>query len=385
MIKIESILKRCLRRNKINELNTLQKNTLESILDRKNTLILSQTGTGKTLSFVIPLLTLYIKNNSSKFLIISPTRELSLQIQKVINMFKSLDLKMTVLIGGYKYDEQVKELSTNSRIIIGTLGRLKEHYERGWIFNDVEMIVLDEVDKLLENNFKSDLDYVLSNFNPETQMVCATATYSNVVSEFLKDKKINTIKMIDFNAVPSVITHKLIFVPQKYKEAGLYELIKRFTDKKVLVFFSSCHKVKLFKRLFDLLNLNITEIYGEMDQKERKAALEEYRKTGKIFSTDLLARGIDFDVDVVVHYDMPNKPCVYVHRSGRTGRNGKDGMVYNIVTQYEINKILNYEEELNIKVIKDEIDLEKLSDKREEIENHKYTTKIELKEKENEL
>ncbi|KCZ77623.1 hypothetical protein H311_01362 [Anncaliia algerae PRA109] len=134
-----------------------------------------------------------------------------------------------------------------------------------------------------------------------------------------------------------------------------------------------------------MLNLNTTEIYGEMDQKERKAALEEYRKTGKIFSTDLLARGIDFDVDVVVHYDMPNKPCVYVHRSGRTGRNGKDGMVYNIVTQYEINKILNYEEELNIKVIKDIFDLEKLSDKQEEIENHKYTTKIELKEKENEL
>ncbi|RVD92101.1 ATP-dependent RNA helicase [Tubulinosema ratisbonensis] len=375
----EQILKKILKKHKIEKINDLQKKTFFPIKEGKNTLIISQTGTGKTLSFLLPMLTRFLEKENSKFLIISPTRELSLQIKNVIFMFKKLNLKMTLLIGGLSYEDQVKELKINNRIIIGTLGRIKEHYEKGWMFNSAEMIILDEIDKLLENNFKKDLEMILSNFNPSTQLVCATATYSDTIKEFLGEREFIHINMIESD-IPKLIEHKMIFIPQKCKESGLAKLIELFNDKKIIVFFSSCHKVKLYKKIFDFLEIEVTQIYGEMDQKERFKAVEEYQKTKKMFSTDLMARGIDFDVDIVIHFDLPKKPNVYVHRSGRTGRNNKTGQVYSIVTQYDIDKVIEFEKELNIKIYKEKLNIEELKENQEKLEIYKIKANQNLKE-----
>ncbi|MFH1790286.1 MAG: DEAD/DEAH box helicase [bacterium] len=316
----------------------IQRKVIPSALEGKDVVGIAQTGTGKTLAFGIPMIQ-RILPSKKQGLIITPTRELALQIERALkDVGAQLGLRCAVVIGGTPQYPQVRALKSKPHIIIGTPGRLVDLMNQGYYSLDkVNTIILDEADRMLDVGFLPEIRRLLQSAPKDRQTMLFSATMpqsiSSLASEFMR---IPLRIEIDPQGTSSEKTEQELFVVRKNDKMRLLDsVLQEYLNDKVLIFSRTKHGAKRIARDIRNMGHTATEIHSNRSQAQRKVALEGFTK-GKfriMVATDIAARGIDVkDISLVINFDLPDNSEDYVHRIGRTGRAGRYGKAISFVT-----------------------------------------------------
>lgn len=314
----------------IQQLNAMQKEAGKIIQKEKEVLLLSPTGSGKTLGFLLPLLhKIDASLQNIQLLIVAPTRELALQIEQVCQDMGS-GLKVNVVYGGRAIKKDLEELKHPPHILIGTPGRLADHIERETVdVSGIKFIVLDEFDKSLEIGFDDDMGFICDELKNLQKKVLTSATYGVNIPKFVRFKQ--PIELNYLQKRKSTLQEQIIYTEHKDKLQGLEKLINSLGDDNGIVF---CNFKNAIERISNFLlkkKLNHSIFQGGMEQKERERALIKFRNgsTQILLSTDLAARGLDIpELDYIIHYHLPLTKEEYTHRNGRTARMNANGTAY---------------------------------------------------------
>jgi ATP-dependent RNA helicase RhlE len=314
----------------------IQDQTIPELLAGKDVIGIANTGTGKTAAFAIPLLDKLINDKQSKALIIAPTRELAEQIQdEARSIAKGSGLFGALLIGGSSMTAQLRDLKDRPRIVIGTPGRIKDHLERGSLrLDEFNMVVLDEVDRMLDMGFINDVRHILSHLAENRQSLFFSATLDNRVKSLIDS----------FSNDPVLISHKTGDTADNVHQdvirySGPHDKMDKLHDvlvkgDKVIVFDETQRKVERLSNDLIARGFSADAIHGGKSQGQRKRALDRFKKNDVtiLVATDVAARGIDVaDITHVVNFSTPQTYDDYVHRIGRAGRAGKTGYALTFV------------------------------------------------------
>jgi ATP-dependent RNA helicase DeaD len=325
---------------------------------------LAQTGTGKTAAFGLPLLHhVDVAQKHVQALVLSPTRELCMQIQEEMSKYGSYmrGLRITAVYGGVPIGGQIREVKSHPQVIVATPGRLIDLLERKAIsLDDVQYVVLDEADEMLNMGFREDIDLILKNTPGREHTWLFSATMSNdvrgIAKRFMKDWK--EFSVATANTTNENIDHQY-YVTQHHNRFETLQRLLDFTPGIYGIIFTrtkqDCQEIaeKLMK-----MGYHVSPLHGDMDQKMRSKVLERFKnKTLQcIVATDVAARGIDVnDITHVINYELPDDPEVYTHRSGRTARAGKSGICMSIVSPKQISNIRQIEKLVKQKFHKSDI------------------------------
>ena len=343
----------------------IQKQTIPFIsTDTRDLIALAATGTGKTAAFSLPILDM-IDDASRKIqlLVLCPTRELCLQITKDIkNYTKYLkDIKTTAVYGGSSIMDQIRSLRDKPQIIVGTPGRVIDMIGRKALdFSEVQWVVLDEADEMLSMGFKDDLETILSE-TPETkQTFLFSATMNKEVERISKNYLTNPhrISVGSINAVKKNIKHEYYVVGYRQKKEALKRLIDANPNQYSIIF---CRTRMETQEIADFLMQNgyaADALHGDLSQAQRDTVMKKFRlkNIDILVATDVAARGLDVDsLTHVIHFSLPDDPEVFVHRSGRTGRAGKDGISMALIKQEESRKLKQIKSDTKIEMVEKNI------------------------------
>lgn len=293
---------------------------------------IANTGTGKTVAFAVPVLDKLIANPASSALIMAPTRELALQIQEECKMLaKGSGLYGAVLIGGAPMGPQLKDLSVKPSIVIGTPGRIKDHMERGSLKLDkFDIVVLDEVDRMLDMGFVNDMRTILAELAPVRQSFFFSATMDPkvraLINDFSHDPVMVSVKTGDTtdNVEQNIV--KVSHASEKIEK--LHDILMTEAAAKVLIFDDTQRSVERLSKVLEERGFKADSIHGGKSQGQRQRALSKFKdnQTNILVATDVAARGIDVSgITHVINYSTPQSYSDYVHRIGRAGRAGKTG------------------------------------------------------------
>ncbi|MRX08921.1 DEAD/DEAH box helicase [Pseudoduganella sp. FT25W] len=328
----------------------IQQQAIPAVLNGGDLLAGAQTGTGKTAGFTLPLLhrlstdavgAKLTSNNSPRAiraLILTPTRELAAQVEESVRIYgKYTKLNSAVIFGGVGINPQIKQLKHGVDILVATPGRLLDHMDQGTVdLSKIEILVLDEADRMLDMGFIRDIRKVLAKLPPKRQNLLFSATFSDEIkalADGLLDKPA-TIEVARRNSTVEIIAQKIHPVDRDKKHPLLAYLIKANNWSQVLVFTRTKHGANKLVEQLEKDGIGAMAIHGNKSQSARTRALSEF-KDGSLqvlVATDIAARGIDIDqLPHVVNYDLPNVPEDYVHRIGRTGRAGATGEAVSLV------------------------------------------------------
>ncbi|MGZ8338806.1 MAG: DEAD/DEAH box helicase [Telluria sp.] len=328
----------------------IQTQAIPAVMNGGDLLAGAQTGTGKTAGFTLPIvhrlstdavgaaLASKTSPRSIRALILAPTRELAAQVEESVRTYgKYTSLNSTVIFGGVGINPQIKQLKTGVDILVATPGRLLDHMEQRTVdLSKVEILILDEADRMLDMGFIRDIKKVLAALPPKRQNLLFSATFSEEIKA-LADGLLNKPAMIEVarrNSTVEVIAQKIHPVDRDKKHPMLAHLIKSNNWTQVLVFTRTKHGANKLVEQLGADGIGAMAIHGNKSQTARTKALSEF-KTGDLqvlVATDIAARGIDIDqLPHVVNYDLPNIPEDYVHRIGRTGRAGATGEAVSLV------------------------------------------------------
>ena len=336
---IEPILK-ALKSQGYDQPTPIQEQSIPILLNKKDLLGCAQTGTGKTAAFAIPILQ-HLANahnpdnyrRTIKSLIITPTRELAIQIADSFTTYGQFtDIKNTVIYGGVKQQKQVKRLKAGVDILIATPGRLLDLMNQGFVsLKDVEYFVLDEADQMLDMGFIHDIKKVIARLPRKRQSLFFSATMPpaiiNLSSSILGDPEKVTIK--PKQATAERVEQQLYYVTKGNKIKLLIHLLETGVITSSIVFSRTKHGANKIVKLLDRADIGAEAIHGNKSQPARQRALGNFKDgtTKVLVATDIAARGIDVDdISHVINYDLPNIPETYVHRIGRTGRANASGI-----------------------------------------------------------
>lgn len=315
----------------------IQDQALTPILNGHDLIGLADTGTGKTIAFVLPILAKLIKDPAQNALIIAPTRELAVQIKDDIKALSNgLPIKTVLLIGGTGIYRQIQELKRNPHIFIGTPGRLKDLHERGSLnLNNTHTIVLDEMDRMLDMGFVKDITKLLSFLPRERQTLLFSATIDDRVEGIAHTFMNNPLKIsVKTGATAQNVDQDVVRLSGSDKISVLKELLKQQRFQKVLIFGRTKYGVEKLSVTLSQNGFSVGAIHGNKRQSQRQRVLTDF-KTNRInilVATDVAARGIDVkDITHVINYDQPDTYADYIHRIGRTGRAGKTGRALTFV------------------------------------------------------
>ena len=343
----------------------IQKQTIPFILsDIRDLIALAQTGTGKTAAFSLPILDM-IDDTSRKIqlLVLAPTRELALQIAKDIkNYTKYLpNVKTTAVYGGSSITDQIRNLREKPQIIVGTPGRVIDLINRKALdFSQIHWLVLDEADEMLSMGFKDDLETILSE-TPETkQTLLFSATMNKEVERISKNYLTNPhrISVGSINAVKKNIKHEYYVVNYRQKKEALKRLIDANPNQYSIIF---CRTKMETQDVADFLMQNgyaADALHGDLSQAQRDTVMKKFRlkNIDILVATDVAARGLDVNsLTHVIHYSLPDDPEVFVHRSGRTGRAGKDGISMALIKPEETRKLNQIKGQTKIEIVEKQI------------------------------
>ena len=333
----------------------IQAQAIPAVLAGKDVMAAAQTGTGKTAGFTLPILELLSRGdkaraNQARTLIITPTRELAAQIAENVEMYgKHLPLKSAVVFGGVKINPQMQKLREGVDILVATPGRLLDLYNQNAIrFNQLEILVLDEADRMLDMGFLRDIKKILSLLPKTRQTLLFSATFSPDIRELAK-RMVND--PVEISISPKTTTaerveQSIYSVDKNRKAALLTHLILENDWQQVIVFMKTKHGANKLTKQLDAAGIQAAAIHGNKSQGARTKALAQF-KEGKIsvlVATDIAARGIDIDqLPQVVNFELPNVPEDYVHRIGRTGRAGASGHAVSLVCADEIDLLNDVE------------------------------------------
>lgn len=327
----------------------IQERAIPLILEKKDVLGCAQTGTGKTAAFAIPILQLLSdkpedstnrKNISA--LILTPTRELAIQIEESFNAYgKFLDLKHLVIFGGVPQKKQTDALRRGVDILVATPGRLLDLMDQKFVhLQHIKIFVLDEADRMLDMGFVHDVKKVIAKLPAKRQSLFFSATMpSEIVS--LADKILvnpSKVEVTPVSSTANTIQQAVYFVDKKNKKNLLLDLLQNESIMSALVFSRTKHGANKIAQDLNKNGITTEAIHGNKSQNARQLALSNFKakKTRVLVATDIAARGIDVDsLSHVINYELPNIPETYVHRIGRTGRAGASGIALSFCDQEE--------------------------------------------------
>jgi ATP-dependent RNA helicase RhlE len=332
----------------------IQQQAIPILLQGKDLLGCAQTGTGKTAAFAIPILQLLYKQEQKspskrrriKALILTPTRELAIQIEESFNAYgKHTGLKTTVIFGGVSQHSQVDRLNRGIDILIATPGRLLDLMQQGFVhLNELQFFVLDEADRMLDMGFVNDVKKVIAKLPHKRHSLFFSATMPPIIQS-LADSILHQPSKIEVTPVSSTadtIVQSLFYVSKTDKKRLLIHLLQTEKINSVLVFTRTKHGADRVVKDLDKAGIKAAAIHGNKSQNARQAALSDF-KTGKIkvlLATDIASRGIDIDaLSHVINFELPNIPETYVHRIGRTGRAGFNGIAFSFCDEEEFGEL----------------------------------------------
>jgi len=321
----------------------IQEKAIPIVLMGRDVLGCAQTGTGKTASFVLPMIDILAEGRAKmrmpRSLILEPTRELAAQVAENFDMYgKYNKLNMALLIGGVSFEDQERALEKGVDVLIATPGRLLDHFERGKVLlNDVKVLVIDEADRMLDMGFIPDVERIVGLLPPLRQTLFFSATMPPEIKR-LADRFLSNPKEVTVSPPASAgtnIVQGLAVVPEEEKREALRRLIKSQEIKNALVFCNRKRDVALLHGSLKKHGFNAGALHGDMSQPARMETLDKF-KQGEIqilVASDVAARGLDItDMSHVFNFDVPFSPEDYVHRIGRTGRAGKTGHSFTLAS-----------------------------------------------------
>jgi ATP-dependent RNA helicase RhlE len=347
-----------------NEPTLVQERTIPLVLDKKDVITTAQTGTGKTAAFALPIIQLLFdkqdapkKGKKIKALVISPTRELSIQIGQNFKTYgKNTNLRTTVIYGGVAIEPQIDVLKKGVDILVATPGRLLDLHKQDIINLDyIEILVLDEADLMLEMGFIDDVKKIERLCPDEKQSLLFSATMPYKVEQ-LAQTILKTPKRIEVTPTSSVtknVSQILYYVPKRNKIKLCLHLLRNSIKGSVLIFRRTKFGVDKLEQTLLKNGYKVETIHGNKSQSDRQEALKKFKNNYVtiLIATDVAARGIHInELDVVINFDMPNIPETYVHRIGRTGRVGNLGMSYSFCSADEKNYVKHIQQLINVQI-----------------------------------
>ncbi|MBT3410592.1 MAG: DEAD/DEAH box helicase [Halieaceae bacterium] len=353
---LSSALLRAIEKKGYSEPSPIQAKAIPAVLSGKDVMAAAQTGTGKTAAFTLPILqrlnaSAPIKPHRIRALILTPTRELAAQVAQSVSTYGlHTPLKSAVVFGGVKINPQIAQLRRGVDILIATPGRLLDLHGQGEVdFGELEILVLDEADRMLDMGFIHDIRRIIKLLPAERQNLLFSATFAAEIREltkkFLQDPI--EVEVASRNATADKVEQWVYPVDKKRKGALLRELVEEKCWTQVLVFSRTKHGANRLAQQLDKAGIEATAIHGNKSQGARTRALEDF-KSGRLrvlVATDIAARGLDIaQLPQVVNFDLPNVAQDYVHRIGRTGRAGASGKAYSLVCADEIKQLNDIEQ-----------------------------------------
>ncbi|CAH7184164.1 ATP-dependent RNA helicase RhlE [Vibrio chagasii] len=333
----------------------IQEKAVPAVLTGKDVMAAAQTGTGKTAGFTLPILELLskgprVRQNQVRALVLTPTRELAAQVNgSVVKYGINLPLTSSVVFGGVKINPQMQKLRKGSDVLVATPGRLLDLYNQNAVrFDQLEILVLDEADRMLDMGFIRDIRKILAFLPKKRQNLLFSATFSDDIRSLAKGLVNNPVEISvsPANSTAKTVEQSIYPVDKKKKSPMLAKLIKDNDWRQVLVFSKTKHGANKLARFLDEQGITAAPIHGNKSQGARTKALENF-KTGKVrvlVATDIAARGIDIpQLPQVVNFDLPHVSEDYVHRIGRTGRAGEVGKAISLVCADEVGELFGIE------------------------------------------
>ncbi len=321
----------------------IQRDAIPYVLEGRDVVGCAQTGTGKTAAFVLPLMQrITAKPGGPRALVVTPTRELALQIEGVASQVaKATGHRVSVAYGGAGYDPQIKALKRGVDMLVATPGRLIDLMERGVAkLGNVEVLVLDEADRMLDMGFWPQVRKIIATIPPERQNLLFSATMSTDVMRIVNSTLHDPVRVeVAPSAKPIELIEQQVYpVSGQQKAQLLVHLIGQEGVDRAIVFTRTKHRADRVTKVLQQSGIKSAAIHGDRSQSQRQSALDNL-KTGRcsvLVATDVVARGIDIDdVSHVVNYDLPNSADDYVHRIGRTARAGKSGVAISLLAPEE--------------------------------------------------
>ncbi len=317
----------------------IQAAAIPPALEGKDILGSAQTGTGKTGAFGIPLIAQLLNTSRGTALVMTPTRELAVQVMTMLEQLLGADsgIHTALLIGGESMPKQFSQLRARPRLVVGTPGRINDHLTRGTLkLTDANFLVLDETDRMLDMGFGIQIDAIVKHMPAKRQTLMFSATFpANIVKmseKYMSDPV--RVSVGDNNTPIAKIKQEVIMV----KDADKYDqLLVQLQQREgsILVFVQTKFGAEKMAKKLRALNHRADTIHGNLNQRQRDRVIADFRaqKCRVLVATDIAARGLDIPhIEHVINYDMPQCPEDYIHRIGRTGRNGKEGEAVNLLT-----------------------------------------------------
>ena len=331
------------------ELSDIQNKILDIYQNKKDLLVTSQTGSGKTIAYFFSIqdeisLKNIKENSSPSVLIIAPTRELAIQVyEEALWVFKGEDINIITTIGGMDIKKERKNLLTKFSLIIGTPGRINDHLRKNkLILSNITTVILDEADEILDLGFKEDLNSILSKIIKTSRILMFSATLPKKIVELANKYQKKPIKINVDNKLTQHkdISYDAYYLNNRDIENFTFNLIRYYSNKTIIVFCSTRNEVTRFHSRLHNRGVNAVALSGALKQEERFKALQSIKNGSSrvCIATDVASRGIDIiDLDIVIHANLPRNSETLIHRSGRTGRAGKHGLSIILFSPNSIN------------------------------------------------
>ena len=343
----------------------VQEKAIPIALEGKDLIATAQTGTGKTLGFALPSLSLLAEEPEGRLrmLVMVPTRELAVQVHSVMaKVAKALRLKTALLYGGVGFQPQIQQLRAGADIVVATPGRLLDHMSRGGVrFNHLEILVLDEADRMLDMGFLPDIRRILAKLPRDRQTMLFSATFApeldSLVREMARDPE-----RIAIGAVhkPVDAVRQLLFpVRQEDKSRILMDLLRKGNVGSAIVFLRTKSRTHRLWLTLKKAGFKTAVIHGDLSQRQRQQALDGFRngRYDVLVATDVAARGLDIlDVSHVFNFDVPTNPDDYIHRIGRTARAEREGDAITFVSPNEMAELAAIEKALGHNLPREDYD-----------------------------
>jgi ATP-dependent RNA helicase DeaD len=344
------------------EPTAIQEKSIPLILSQKDIIGQSETGTGKTLAYLLPMIQrIDSQKRETQGLILAPTHELALQIQQQIERLtrnSGLPVTSAVIIGNVNVARQIEKLKERPHLIVGSSGRILELVQKRKINTQtVKTIVLDEADRLLDDHNLKTVEAVIKTTLRDRQLLCFSATMSPITLDRITSiaKEPEIVRVTSQVQVATTITHQYFLVEQRDKFETLRKIVRIINPERALVFINQSEEIEATVDKLKFHGLNAEGIHGSTLKANRGKAMTEFR-SGKfqlLVASDLAARGLDIQgISHVINLDLPEDPQLYLHRVGRTGRAGQSGVAISIVNEKELTQLKRVENQFKIQIHK---------------------------------
>lgn len=369
-LQLSEQINKAIYKNGFTKPTPIQEKVIPLILKGHDIMARAQTGSGKSAGFILPVLQLWSKNKGDskakiKMLILTPTRELTLQVAEAFNMFSEFlpkKPKVVGIIGGESIGSQLYEIQQGCDIVVATSGRLLDVISKKQMnLSNLEFFILDEADKMLDLGFTEELELILNELPQKRQNLLFSATYPPKMLQIASKITKEPIEVsINFEE-PTVesITQKAILVNKENRTPLLRHLLKSEKLQQVLIFMANKRASDNIAAKFRKHGFLAESFHGDLVQEERNITLKDFKakKIHILFATDLLSRGLHIDdISCVINFDLPRSPSDYIHRIGRTGRAGKSGLAISFVSHEDNEHFKLIEKRSNIKIKREQIE-----------------------------